>query len=96
MSSAAFSPDGKRIVTVSADKTARLWKIFEKPQELVVHGKAAAPRCPTAEQLADLPLPLEPPLWCIDKEKWPYQTHAWKPWLSEKRAGRSPPLPQAP
>jgi WD40 repeat protein len=36
---AAFSPDGKRIVTASDDKTARLWEIFANTQELVSHAK---------------------------------------------------------
>ena len=179
--SAAFSPDGKRIVTASGDKTARLWdaetgkpigeplkghdgyvcergvqprrqahrhrvwrqdgaavgrrdrqadrraahrprgtcrarrsaptasassprlrtrrrgcgEILANTQDLVMHGKVAAPRCLTSVQLAGFPLSPEPPPWCID-EKWPYQTRAWKEWLSEKRAGRSPPMPPAP
>jgi WD40 repeat protein len=43
VSSAAFSPDGKRIVTASADKTARLWEIFPNAQAYVMHGHEAAP-----------------------------------------------------
>jgi WD40 repeat protein len=27
--SAAFSPDGKRIVTASLDKTARIWRVAD-------------------------------------------------------------------
>ena len=46
----AFSPDGKRIVTASFDKTARLWEIFADTQEFVSHAKAAVPRCLTAAQ----------------------------------------------
>ena len=60
--SAAFSPDGKRIVTASDDKTARLLRIFPDTQELVADAKAASPRCLTAEQRSILPAsPSRPP-----------------------------------
>jgi WD40 repeat protein len=91
--SAAFSPDGKRIITATSDETVRLWEIFANTQELVLHAKAAIPRCLTAAQRSQFFLPPEPPLWCIEQEKWPYHTDAWKRWLSEIRAGKNPPLP---
>jgi dipeptidyl aminopeptidase/acylaminoacyl peptidase len=94
--SAAFSPDGKRIVTASMDKTARLWEIFANTQELVSQAKAAVPRCLTSEQRKVFFLPPEPPQWCVELEKWPYHTEAWKQWLSDTRAGKSPPLPDSP
>jgi hypothetical protein len=38
MSSAAFSPDGKRVVTASDDNTARLWDASRS--EVIVRGRA--------------------------------------------------------
>jgi hypothetical protein len=53
----------------------------------------AVPRCLTAAQRNQFFLPPEPPLWCIEREKWPYHTSEWKQWLSDTRAGKNPPLP---
>ena len=62
---------------------------------MVSHAKAAIPRYLTPAQRKEFFLPPEPPLWCVELEKWPYHTDAWKQWLSDTRAGKSPPLPAA-
>jgi WD40 repeat protein len=77
VNSATFSLDGKRIVTASADRTVRRWEIFANTQELVSHAKAAVPRCLTPAQRSTAFLPPEPPLWCIELEKWSYHTSTW-------------------
>jgi dipeptidyl aminopeptidase/acylaminoacyl peptidase len=91
--SAAFSPDGKRIVTASFDKTARIWDVFANTQALVSAAKAAVPRCLTTVQRKGFFLPPEPPPWCIEMEKWPYNTPEWKQWLADVRLGKHPALP---
>jgi WD40 repeat protein len=92
VNSAAFSPDGKRIVTASSDKTARVWDIPTDTQDLVSRAKASIPRCLTLEQRKAFFLPSEPPAWCIEMAKWPYDKPLWRQWLADKRAGKNPPL----
>ena len=91
--SVLFSPDGKRIVTVSDNGAGRLWTVFPDMQQLVAHARATVPRCLTPAQRAAYFLPPEPRAWCIEMAKWPYHTGAWKAWLRDTRAGKSPPLP---
>jgi dipeptidyl aminopeptidase/acylaminoacyl peptidase len=96
VNSAMFSPDGKRIVTASSDYTVWVWEVFTNTQELVAHAKASIPRCLRREQRAEAFLDPEPPAWCIEMEKWPYETQDWKDWLKYKRANASPPMPETP
>jgi WD40 repeat protein len=91
--SAAFSPDGRHIVTGSSHRTARIWNILPDTQSLVLWAKSTVPRCLTAAQRATFFLPPEPPVWCIEMAKWPYDTAEWKQWLADKRDGKNPPLP---
>jgi hypothetical protein len=93
---ALFSPDGKRIVTASLDKTARIWDVFPDTQALVSRAKVAVPRCLTSAQRKAFFLPPNPPQWCIEMEKWPYDAPEWNQWLADTRAARNPPLPAAP
>ena len=93
VTSAAFSPNGKHIVTASRDTTVRIWNLFIDSRALMSAAKSAVPRGLTTAQRKAFFLPLEPPAWCVEMTKWPYDTPEWKQWLNDKRAGKNPLLP---
>jgi WD40 repeat protein len=74
VSSAVFGPDGERILTASDDGTARIWRVFPSAQALVDQSKVRVPRCLTLEQRKNAFLGPQPPAWCFELKKWPYQT----------------------
>ena len=81
------------MVTASADRTASIWRVFPTTTELFDHAKQVIPRCLTREQREHVGLKLEPPLWCVEMGKWPYDTKEWRSWLALKLAHADPPLP---
>ena len=89
VNSIAWSPDGRRLATASSDKIARVWRVFPITQGLVDEAKAMVPRCLTEKQRVDFfgwP-PTDPPEWCYELGKWPYEaTPEW--WMTRlaKRA----------
>ncbi len=82
-------------MTASSDKTARIWNLWTT-RHLIENATKAVPRCLTREQRQQAFLSLEPPGWCIEMDKWPYQTQDWKEWLRFKRANANPPFPDTP
>jgi hypothetical protein len=60
----------------------------------IEEAKARAARCLTLQEREDNFLPKEPPAWCIEMGKWPYNNAEWRRWLADIRAGKQPPLPE--
>ncbi len=93
----AISPDGRSLVMPTGGApTAKIWTIFPTTEALVDDAKAAIPRCLTRQQRSEAFLDPEPPPWCIEMAKWPYDSQNWKDWLGYKRSDADPPLPETP
>jgi hypothetical protein len=52
-------------------------------------GKSSLARADPCATQRVLPPP-EPPLWCIELDKWPYHTNEWKEWLSDTPRRQKP------
>ena len=56
---AAFSPDGRRVVTVSGDKTVLVFNVYPTTQDLIDHARAVVPRELTPCERKHFFLPVE-------------------------------------
>ena len=86
------SPDGR---TAASTLTGAVWRMLWTTQDYVDYSKEAVPRCLTPEERKTLYLDPEPPAWCIEMNKWPYQSPAWKAWLADVTAGKQVNMPDA-
>jgi hypothetical protein len=93
--SAELSPDGLHVLTASWDAT-RIWRLFSNTQDLIDKARQEIPRCLALDQRESFYLNSEPPAWCIEMKKWPYDTEDWQEWLRFKQANADPPLPDTP
>jgi WD40 repeat protein len=48
--SAAFGPDGTRVITASEDNTAEIWRVLPTTQGLIDYAKSIMPRQLTPEE----------------------------------------------
>ncbi|MEI9898799.1 MAG: hypothetical protein WDN31_00225 [Hyphomicrobium sp.] len=87
-----FSGDGSQLVT-SAGNAAFAWQAFRTTQDLVNAAKARAPRCLTRKERAAYFLTEAPPLWCVERRLWPYQSDEWQTWLAARNTGSDAVLP---
>jgi hypothetical protein len=72
------------------------WRVFSTTGDLVDHVKRVIPRCLTRKQRTAAFLDPEPPAWCVETGKWPYQEEAWRTWLKQRRVNAKLPLPDTP
>ena len=96
----SVTPDGTRIVVGYDSGLALVWPLaqFRPPlrqhrfdtadnrQAVVDDAKRVVPRCLSINERKTLLLGPEPPHWCIDMRKYPYDTPYWKAWRAGNEA----------
>jgi WD40 repeat protein len=91
---AAFAGDGQRVVSTGDDRTIRVWSVFPQTAKLIEQSILEVTRCLTIAERRAFFLGDEPPLWCVERRKFPYDTAEWQSWLDAKRRGETVALPQ--
>jgi WD40 repeat protein len=105
----ASSPDAGRQLTFAADNRylvigqsagafegATIHRLFAATPELVEFARSRLPRCLTPVERRQYHLTIEPPLWCVEMAKWPYNTAEWGKWLDARKAGEPATMPVDP
>jgi WD40 repeat protein/energy-coupling factor transporter ATP-binding protein EcfA2 len=90
---AMFNRQGTRVATRNSDNVVRIWRVFKSTAELIDQAKAHVPRCLTPDEREKASLEREPPDWCVEQQKWPYNDETWTQWLVERNGGRKPKMP---
>jgi WD40 repeat protein len=84
-----------RVATLWSERGAsrlRTWRLFPNVAALLAYARDTVASCLSGDRRRSLGLQPEPPNWCIEGSKWPYDTDKWKAWLGYRRAGLKPPL----
>jgi hypothetical protein len=88
--------DDHELLTVWSERDVtrmRVWRIFSTVEELKNYAKRNIPECLSPEARQVQGLGSEPPRWCIELSKKPYESSSWKEWLRKRDSGDNAPMP---
>ena len=88
-----FDSDGALIIRNG--KVAYRWNTYGSLSEAIAATKDEVSGCLPKNERALYYLDDDPPDWCIEMNKPPYNGSGWKAWLSHKRQGQRVAFPDA-
>lgn len=91
---AVFDESGRGIQSLLKSGKTVFTKVTAQKTELVELAKQKLPRCLTPKQRRQHFLSKEPPIWCVELRKWPYDSYQWREWLAAKKSGKRVALPK--
>jgi hypothetical protein len=90
-------PDRHRLLSAWSERDVsrlRIWRVLPTIEEMRDFAKSTVPECLSPARRSRFGLEPEPPRWCIELGKPPYDTAEWKQWLADTIAGKNPPAPK--
>jgi WD40 repeat protein len=86
-------PAGDRMMTLWSERGAfrlKTWRLLPTVADASAYAKSIVPECLPPQSRHDLGLEAEPPRWCIEMQKPPYNTPQWHDWLVKRDSGNVP------